>query len=608
MGPSICLDRVRIIPSRLSLIIFRVKKPWVSAGFAVAALAAFVPVVFGANLAGVYVIRPLRLLLLPVGIALAAGSLESVGLIHLRSHLLEHRQAYLRVVRVLALVATAALVLVGYVWFTTLGTWTRWPSTTDYYDRLSSALASGRLYVKETPDPRLLALPNPYDPDARKGISGLVAGTPGSIWDMSVYRGRVYPYWGPAPALLLIPLKLVFSGVFGDQLLTFAFLAGAFFFESLILIRLWQRFFPAIPIWTLIAAMLLIGFVNPVPWLLFSPRIYEAAIAAAQFFLLGGLYFAFLGLDREPASNWMLAVAALFWVGAVGSRATLAIAVAFLAVMVIAWLLWSRRGQWSLKAFIPKIIWFALPLLLGAMLVMWYNLARFGSVFEFGFRYAITMLDQNKYRSILFSPQYIVPNAYLYLLNPPALSSQFPFVKPVWNGDHVASFNARTHSIYNAERIVGLLYVAPFFLLGLLAPAAALVGRRGRSAAKSSPPAASSDTYLRWFILVLSGLALVQLLVVFLVFYSTMRYFEDAAPTLALLSILGFWLLYERLASRRIWRALYASAAMALLFFTIAMGILTGFSSDVARLKAVNPALLTHLKLFFIALARRFGG
>ena len=588
-----------------SLIIRRVKKPWIPAGFIAAALAALVPAAFGSNLAGLYIVRPLRFGLLLLGLALIASSLESAGRIHIRSHILEHRQTYIRILRILALFATAALVLVGYVFFATLGTWTRWPSTTDYYDRLASAIASGHLYIKEAPDPALVALPNPYDPDARNGISGLTAQTPGSIWDMSMYRGRVYLYWGPAPALLLIPVKLVFPQVFGDQLLTFAFLCGAFIFESLILTDLWRRFFRSLPTWGVIAAMLVIGFANPIPWLLFSPRIYEAAIAAGQFFLMGGLYFALIALDRASPSDWRLVLAAAFWVCAVGSRATLAIAVAYLAVMLVAWLFWPRGQRGKTRLF--EIAWFGVPLLLGAILLMWYNLSRFGSPFEFGFRYAITMLDQNMYHNVLFSVQYLIPNAYLYLFNPPALSSQFPFVKPVWNGDYVAAFNAAHHAIYNAERIIGLIYVAPFFLLSVLPPAFAITDLRRRSAQEPESSDPSSDAFLHWFLLALSGLALVELFVVFLVFYSTMRYFEDAAPALALLSILGFWLLYQRLDSHRIWQALYSMIILAAMLFTVIMGVLVGFSSDVTRLKAADPALLNHLRLFFIALARRLG-
>ncbi len=100
---------------------------------------------------------------------------------------------------------------------------------------------------------------------------------------------------------------------------------------------------------------------------------------------------------------------------------------------------------------------------------------------------------------------------------------------------------------------------------------------------------------------------MLQLLAVVLVFYSTMRYLLDAVPAWALLSMIGFWLAYRRLARWPIWRGGYTLAGTALILFSIAMEILTGFSSDLPRLRAANPALLGHLRLFFSVLARRLG-
>ena len=319
----------------------------------------------------------------------------------------------------LALSLSGLLVLLAYVFFISVGQWTVWPPSTDYYDQLARSFRAGHIDLATRPDSSLLALSNPYDPDARKGIPGLQVEQPGTIWDMSLYDGRVYLYWGPAPALLLSAIKFVYPAQVGDQVLTFAFLLGSFLFQALLLIKIRSRFFPSASAWTLIAGILLAGFINPAPWLLNIPRIYEAAIAAGQFFLMGGLYFAFMGLDRPVLSPWRLALAALAWGCAVGSRATLAIPVAFLGVMVLLRLLLSPDRAQALRARLAPVGAFGFPFLAGAILLAWYNFVRFGSVFEFGFRYAITMLDQNRYHNVLFSPAYLLPNTYLYLFNAP---------------------------------------------------------------------------------------------------------------------------------------------------------------------------------------------
>ncbi len=539
------------------------------------------------------------------GCAILLGALHLLGIIDIRMHLTQHSMADGGFVRAAILVLAALLVLAAYTWFISVGQWTRWPPSTDYYDRLAGGFLSGHLYVNTPPDPALLALPNPYDFEARSGIAGFGDGQ-SDIWDMSLYNGKVYLYWGPAPALLISAIKLIAQVEVGDQIVTFAFLIGLFLFESLLLIRLWRRYFGAVPVWTLATGLLLAGFMNPAPWLLFSPRIYESAIAAGQCFLVGGLYFGFSGLDRDKPSRWRLALTAILWVCAVGSRATLAIPVAFLALMMMLWLVPRDAIQrWSLVRLGPAAA-FGLPLLAGAVLLGWYNLARFGSPLEFGFRYAITMLDQNKNRSVLFSTVYLPPNAYLYLLNSPSVASAFPFVKPIWNEELVKTSNQQHHSIYNAEPIVGLLYAAPFLILALIPPGIYIVSAARRRLELAVPPAAdpAETPLLRWFAVTLSGAALIEVLVVFLVFYATMRYLMDAAPTLLILSMVGLWLGYSQLQTKRVGLVLFTAIAILLASATIVMGILIGFSSDAARIRAANPALLSHLRIFFNTLLR----
>jgi hypothetical protein len=405
-----------------------------------------------------------------------------------------------------------------------------------------------------------------------------------------------------------VPLKLVSHVVVGDQVLTFVFLAGAFVLESMLLIRLWQRFFPDLPSWTVMGGMLVAGLVNPVPWLLFSPRIYEAAIAAGQFFFVGGLYAALCALDGENACAWRLSVAALLWACAVASRATVAVAVSFLALAVVLELL-LRPGV-LLGSRVRTVAGFAAPLAVGAILVAIYNQVRFGSIFEFGFRYAITMLDQNKYHDILFSPRYLSENAWLYFLNPPTLDRLFPFIRPVWNEASIMAFDRRIGGIYNAERIIGLIYAAPFLLCGLLAPVLALwpASRRPSNLDEAGQATirVEANPFLRRLVAVLAGLAGVELAVVFLVYYATMRYFLDAVPTLVILAVLGFWLGLRRLGAGGL-RLAFAALGAALMLSTILVGVLVGFYSDVPRLREANPWLLAHLRIFFSTLPHRLG-
>ena len=111
-------------------------------------------------------------------------------------------------------------VLAIYVWLISIGQWTKWPTISSYYDSLASSFSQRHLYLEINPDPALLALPNPYDPNARTGID--------YPQDVSLYKGKFYLYFGPTPALILVIAKTVFPVVIGDQYLVFAFIAGIY--------------------------------------------------------------------------------------------------------------------------------------------------------------------------------------------------------------------------------------------------------------------------------------------------------------------------------------------------------------------------------------------
>ncbi len=70
-----------------------------------------------------------------------------------------------------------------------------------YYDYLGQAFASGQLNLPVTPEPALLAMPNPWDPSVPGNLK---------LGDAVLYKGRYYLYHGPGPAVMLFtPWKLV---------------------------------------------------------------------------------------------------------------------------------------------------------------------------------------------------------------------------------------------------------------------------------------------------------------------------------------------------------------------------------------------------------------
>ncbi len=125
------------------------------------------------------------------------------------------------------------IVFVIYAWFITYGTFTKWDHTSNYYAQLADAFNHKHLYLETKPSEAILATPDPYNPIDRPWQEG--------VWDMSLYAGRFYLYWGPVPALLIAPIQSCFDVNIRDIYIDFFFYAGLVIINSLIL---WKEALP----------------------------------------------------------------------------------------------------------------------------------------------------------------------------------------------------------------------------------------------------------------------------------------------------------------------------------------------------------------------------
>ncbi len=216
------------------------------------------------------------------------------------------------------------------------------------YDRLATSFMQGKLALQIQPNPALFQLPNPYNPETTYDISIAI-----QYVDTSLYNGKLYYYWGPAPALLLIIPKLFIPGPINDQFLGFAFSLGLLVFQSLLILYLWRRFFYSLPKWTLAVSLLFAGLAEPLLWNLNIPLIYEVAVVAGQFFFIGGIYFLVLGLDKPIFSLKRLILAGILFSLAVGSRATMAIPVTFIFLMSVWWIFWAAKVHCNPNLYAP---------------------------------------------------------------------------------------------------------------------------------------------------------------------------------------------------------------------------------------------------------------
>jgi hypothetical protein len=500
-------------------------------------------------------------------------------------------QSFLSLNGTSALVCASCLFVIAvYLWFITVGYWTVLPGISADYDKLATSFQHGQLALLDQPDARLAQLANPYDCKIRGNIPFL--------WDESYYGGKYYLYFGPAPALVLLAAKTVIVQPIGDQYLVLAFLLGLFIFSSLLIVSIWRRFFSHLPAWTLAVAILAAGLTFPALWLLSRPAVYEAAIAGSQFFFIGGLYFAYRALEVHNSSHWRWLLAGIFWTLAIGSRPTVAIPVAFIVPLMF-WRLHAGASQnREASSFGLKVAAVALPLIIGALSFAWYNQARFGSAWEFGMRYMLTTLDQNKFRGILFSMAYIWQNLQDYLLTPFSIIQKFPFLKPQ-PGQNPACLKPIISSIYHFEGGASLLYSAPYLLLAFI-PGAVLCMPRLRKVLKQDIIEPDRENWLlAWVSIGLIGSAILSFSFLLLVSGSTTRYLEDVVPSLALLASIGLWQGYEFAKRRRPYRILYSLMVLGLAGFSGLAAILLAVTGPEERFRHLNHALLQHIISFF---------
>jgi hypothetical protein len=519
------------------------------------------------------------------------------------------------------------IVLVVYVWIASAGTWTRWPAYGSYYQDLADGFRKGQLALATKPDPRLLALADPYDPATNEGLR---------IHDVSLYKGRFYLYWGPVPAVLLAAANVLGLPKLGDQYLVFAFAAGALIFASRLILRLWYRHFSdAAPAWAVPLAILTVGLANPGPFNLGRASIYEASILAAQMFLIGGICFAVSAFRDRRASPGRLCVAGLMLACAVGSRTSVVLPVAGVTLLT-AWQvmrLGRRRrpmktrdeaslrrvapppsspdaagapqitgnvgfalvmpGPWDVSARprrVASLLGLLAPLLVGAALLAGYNHARFGSFTEPGVRYQLAGFNSFKNFQTLTSGRNVVPNVYSYLFRAPLAKDVFPYLVPRKGLDAafpgwlpVPKFHVRDASV------AGMLLVSPFVIF---AGVALLPRTRGRGLRDDVAEPAGG---VRWLSLTLAVTVALGAVPALVLSFSTMRYLADWTLPLLLLATIGFWSGCAARAGRAWPQRVWLAGGAVLMSVTILVGPLLGVTSDLDQFARFNPALMKRM-------------
>ncbi|MHC1781426.1 MAG: hypothetical protein AB9891_01460 [Anaerolineaceae bacterium] len=487
------------------------------------------------------------------------------------------------------IVISILLVVLVSVWHLTAGTFSRWTPYTRYFDRQADAFLAGQFALLDEPPAELAALGNDlFDWRAREGIDYL--------WDVSYYQGRYYLYWGPAPALAAAAIKLIHPGVVEDQVLVLIFITGLAAALGFVFHRLRRDYFPSAPDWTILLFTLTGVFCLPVFWLVNRPSVYEAAIACAQFFLLLGLYGALRGITPQRIKIGWLALAGAGFGLAVASRTSYAVTIILVSLGIIAVLLKDFRSRgWR----IDPLLSFSLPLVLAAAGLAWFNFARFGNIFETGLKYQLTGDALPVDRSLLFSLDYFLPNAYSSLFRPLARTpGLFPFFSTPYILDHMwPNFIHRPATYYSSEQVAGVLVTIPFLWL-LALPVVGWV-RTGLDWINEKPRPPVETSLPVWIPRLIALAVVVQLFTSLMFVMTTMRYLADFTTLLILSTGLVVFTAYTRLGARAGWRRALSAVVVLLCMVSIVIGLLTNMQGADKRFENNNPRLYGQMIDFF---------
>ncbi len=288
--------------------------------------------------------------------------------------------------------------------------------THELYALLARSFLQGKTTLPVEPRPELLALADPYDPEANRYYR---------LNDASLYKGHYYLYFGAVPVVaLFLPYRLVTGLDLPNRVAVPIFCIAGFLGSSALFFLLARHNRWVLPFWLQCAVIVSLGSMSLVSVMLRTPNFYQVAIAAGYFFVMAG----FLGLARatlvrRAASKWLLLSGLTFGL-AVGCRPHF---VVICGIVLGAFALWARRSPGLVIAMAAGMA--ACGIMLG-----WYNYVRFDNPLEFGRTYQLTAFSSSPistYHGLELNVGATFRSAEKFLFLAPRVDTHVPFLHTV---------------------------------------------------------------------------------------------------------------------------------------------------------------------------------
>lgn len=307
----------------------------------------------------------------------------------------------------------------------------------DQYARLADALLHGQLQLDLPVADALSELENPYSFSSRHEASQ--NGANPIFWDHAYYEGHYYCYFGVVPAVVFYAPYQLITGTWlntVDAVMLIGSLAVAAM--SLLLYGVVRQYFPTCSVPASLIALLFVFGGSNFAYLGFVSRFYSVPILSSLLFTSLGLWLWIKAKhapettagDGKPAGGALSAP--LLFSGSLCMMLNLGCRPQFILACLLAFPLFWReiaveRRLFS-RASVKETIAATAPIVIVAAPLLWYNGARFGSIFDFGSSYNLTGFDMTTYHQSWRLTPYLL---YDYLFQPINLSRSFPFVEAV---------------------------------------------------------------------------------------------------------------------------------------------------------------------------------
>lgn len=245
---------------------------------------------------------------------------------------------------------------------------------------------------------------------------GRVNVTPPSTYDLSLYHGKWYLYWGPAPVLLVWPFYLIWGVKASDVLYTLLGGVANVVLISLCIREMKQYFRMSLSLMAEAFLLLSFAFASPNFFLSLTGNIWFTSQIFATTFLLLFYFFFFTYLNTGKLSQMVVSVA--FFCLACLTRYSL-----LFQGWLLAYLFWDRKLTGK-KLTLRLLVWVSVTGLFFVCLGALYNFLKFQNIFEVGQRF---QQGSERYAAILrsgiiLSFKYFWYNFYYYFLNPISFS------------------------------------------------------------------------------------------------------------------------------------------------------------------------------------------